>query len=281
MNNTYKEISASIVIYNTPFAEIELLLKGLHALDICTYVIDNSANNAIETKINAFENIEYINTKKNVGYGSAHNIGLLKSRENNFKYHIVVNPDIEIQYKSIAQLYQFMELNIDTGLCMPTIVYPDGEMQYLCKLLPSPADLIFRRFLPLKSLQKSITKRFELHSANYTKSFNVPSLSGCFMFLRNDTLKKVGLFDENIFMYCEDLDLCRRIGRVSKTQYVPTEAIVHRYNKESYRSLKLLLFHIKSAVYFFNKWGWIFDSERKQINANTLKAIDEMHNSKG
>jgi GT2 family glycosyltransferase len=272
--NSKQNISASIVIYNIKINEIEELLKALHALNIHTYIIDNSLKASIERQLTTYNNVEYIFNNCNLGYGKAHNIGIQKSIVANFKYHIVVNPDIEIGENAIDQLHTFMEQNDDTGLCMPTIIYPNGEMQYLCKLLPSPFDLILRRFIPINTIQQSLEKRFELHNANYSNSFNVPSLSGCFMFLRNSTLKQIGLFDENIFMYCEDLDLCRRIGKVSKTQYVPTEAVIHRYNKESYRSNKLLAFHIKSAIYYFNKWGWIFDAERRKVNNETLKAIE-------
>ncbi len=271
--NINHNISASIVIYNTVFDEIEQLLQTLNALNIHTYILDNSLKATIERKLAPYNNIEYVFNNANLGYGKAHNIGINKSIDAKFKYHIVVNPDIEIKGNTILELYTFMEENSDTGLCMPKIVYPNGEMQFLCKLLPSPFDLILRRFIPIKAIQKAIEKRFELHNADYEKSFNVPSLSGCFMFLRNSTLNEIGLFDDNIFMYCEDLDLCRRIGKVSKTQYVPTDAVIHRYNKESYRSKKLLLFHIKSAIYYFNKWGWIFDTERRKMNKEVLKAI--------
>ena len=275
--NLANNISASIVIYNTQLIEIEQLLEALDAINIHTYIIDNSLKASIESQLTAYSNIEYIFNNANLGYGKAHNIGIRKSIAANYKYHIVVNPDIEFKSITIEQLFTFMESNSDTGLCMPKIVYPNGEMQYLCKLLPSPFDLILRRFIPIKKVQQIIEKRFELHEANYNERFNVPSLSGCFMFLRNSIFVKTEMFDENIFMYCEDLDLCRRIGRISKTQYVPTEAVIHRYNKESYRSTKLLRYHIKSALYYFNKWGWFFDAERRKMNKETLKAIDEMN----
>ena len=99
---------------------------------------------------------------------------------------------------------------------------------------------------------------------------NVPSLSGCFMLLRTSVLEAVGLFDENIFMYLEDVDLNRRIHTNYKTIFYPEVSIVHEYAKESYRNKKLLMFHIRSALYYFNKWGWIFDRKRKEVNDTCL-----------
>ena len=86
------------------------------------------------------------------------------------------------------------------------------------------------------------------------------------MFLKCEVLKDIGLFDENIFMYLEDTDLNRRIHSKYKTIFYPKVEIIHEYAKESYVNKKLLMFHIKSAIYYFNKLGWIFDRQRDEIN---------------
>ena len=104
---------------------------------------------------------------------------------------------------------------------------------------------------------------------------NIPILSGCFMFLRTEALEKVGLFDEQFFMYMEDFDLNRRIHRAYKTVFFPEAVVVHEYQKASYKNIKLLKAHIKSAIYYFNKYGWFFDKERKIINARTLQEIEK------
>ena len=273
MSDYTNKISASIVIYNSPLSEFENLLKVLLSLKIKTFIIDNSTINNIGSSLKNYSNTEYIFTGDNLGYGKAHNIGISKSIADQYKYHIVLNPDIETKYNVFDELYQFMQNNKETGLCMPDIVYPNHKRQHLSKLLPTPFDLLFRRFIPLRQLKCLHNKKFELRNADYSKSFNVPSLSGCFMFMRNETLEKIGLFDENIFMYCEDIDLCRRIGQITETKFVPTTPVIHRYNKESYRNLKLLKYHIQSAFYYFNKWGWLFDKERHSKNKKTIRAL--------
>ena len=106
----------------------------------------------------------------------------------------------------------------------------------------------------------------------------VPSLSGCFMFMRVDVLKEVGGFDERFFMYAEDLDLCRRIGEASKTMYYPGVSIYHAYGKGSYKNRKLLKYHICSVVKYFNKWGWILDRKRTQINKVCLERLKSLPN---
>ena len=101
---------------------------------------------------------------------------------------------------------------------------------------------------------------------------NVPYLSGCFMFLRVAALKDVGLFDEKIFMYGEDADLCRRLFEFGyKNIYLPNINIVHAFQKGSHKSVRLTWIGIKSAFYYFNKWGWFFDKKRNSINALAVK----------
>ena len=106
---------------------------------------------------------------------------------------------------------------------------------------------------------------------------NPPCLSGCFMFMRISSLQEVGrdgeFFDGRFFMYFEDFDLIRRLHKVGRTVYFPDVKIVHDHAAESYKSRKMLLTHIKSAFRYFNKWGWIFDRERREWNEEILREI--------
>ena len=271
------EISASIVLYHN---KKEQLLKAIKSflntsLHVKLFLMDNSSNDGLKELQKLDERIKYIFNNANLGYGKAHNIAMRKSIEENIPYHLVLNPDIYFEKGVLEKLYKYMESHKDVGNIMPKVLYPDGEVQYLCKLLPTPVDLIFRRFIPFKSLKEKINEKYELRFSGYDKIMNIPNLSGCFMFLRTAVLKDVGLFDENIFMYLEDTDLNRRIHSKYKTIFYPEVEIVHEYAKESYVNKKLLMYHIQSAIYYFNKWGWIFDKDRSKINLNTIKEIKE------
>jgi hypothetical protein len=156
---------------------------------------------------------------------------------------------------------------------MPKIYYPDGEIQYLCKLLPTPFDLIFRRFLPKKWTQKR-TRKFEMRASGYNKIMDVPYLSGCFMFLRIDAIKEAGLFDERFFMYPEDIDLTRRIHRKYRTVFYPPVSITHYHVRSSYANYKFLFIHLVNMIKYFNKWGWIFDKERRKMNNETIRQLE-------
>ncbi|MCR5188784.1 MAG: glycosyltransferase family 2 protein [Treponema sp.] len=274
-------LSASIVIYNTSLEQINKVLESVSKSNCVQklYIIDNSPSEDNQQFFNnsSLSNIiEYI-PHENTGYGSSHNIAIKKAIECGSDYHVVLNPDIYFEENLLSELIQYMDLNQDAGYILPRVTYPDGELQYLCKLLPTPFDLIFRRFLPKTELIKKLNARYELHQSGYDKIINPPCLSGCFMFMRVSTLKKYNLlFDDSFFMYCEDFDLIRRIHKVAKTIYYPKVSIIHDHAKASYKSKKMLLAHIKSAIHYFNKWGWLFDKERKVMNKQILKELEDI-----
>jgi GT2 family glycosyltransferase len=271
-------LNISIVLYHNREEQIKKAIESVlnTDLNITLYLVDNSSTDSLRELERIDKRIVYIFNNSNLGFGKAHNIALKKSIEKNIPYHLVLNPDVYFEKGVLEELYDFMENNKDVGLVMPKVLYPDGNIQYLCKLLPKPLDLFGRRFLNLGPFRKIVEKRneiYELRFTGYDKIMEVPYLSGCFMFIRTEVLKKVGLFDERFFMYLEDTDLSRRIHRVAKTVYYPYVYIYHEYGKGSYKSLKLLYYHIKSAIKYFNKYGWFFDKEREEINRKILEKL--------
>lgn len=266
-------ISASIILYKT---EMSLIKSVMDCADkSCIeriYVIDNSPTDSLrEGVLPLSSKIEYIYGQGNVGYGAGHNIALKKAIDSGSKYHVVLNPDIQFGEGIIEELAVFADNHDNIGMLMPNVIYPDGREQYLCKLSPTPMDMFGRRLLPKKWIEKR-NERFEMRSTGYKDIRNVPCLSGCFMFLNMEIIKKVGLFDDRFFMYFEDFDLIRRLHQVSKTVFYPKLTIVHNHATEHRTNKKLLKISILSAIRYFNKWGWLFDSERTQWNKT---AFDE------
>ena len=248
------------------------------SLDVKLYLVDNSSTPRLQYLQKLDSRIEYIYTGKNLGFGKAHNIAMRKSIEENANYHLVLNPDIYFEAGVLEELSDFMEKNKDIANIMPKVFYPNGDLQYLCKLLPTPKELIVRRFIKDEKIVQKINHNYELRDFGYDRILNVPSLSGCFMFLRVEFLKDVGLFDENIFMYMEDIDLNRRLHSKYKTIFYPNVSITHVHAKESYKRKWLLFQHIKSTIYYFNKYGWFFDKFRNDKNKEVKNSIIELNN---
>ena len=149
---------------------------------------------------------------------------------------------------------------------MPKTLYPDGSMQYNCKFIPSPMDLIAKRFFP-EILKKNRMRKFMMQEFDHEKILHVPYLCGCFMVFSKNALQCAGLFDERFFMYPEDIDITRRIFSAGfHTIYFPHAEIIHAHGQASYKKIKMLFIHISNMCRYFNKWGWFSDRERREIN---------------
>jgi len=265
------KISISIVTYNHKYAELEPTIKSILG---CTStfklnIIDNSKFDVLRTKIDPSQ-IDYIFNNSNIGFGAAHNIALKKAKNEGSKYHFVVNPDIHFEDGTIEKIIDFMELNSDIGLLMPIILYPNGNIQHLPKLLPTPIDLLIRRIGILRKVFFNRLSRYEMEKHSDSMTFETPIVSGCFSCFRIEALKKTGLYDETFFMYFEDFDISRRIHKYYKTISFSGASVFHEYERGAQKNSRLFKIFISSAIKYFNKWGWFFDKERKRINKDAL-----------
>ena len=236
-------ITASVVLYKTPLDEVKSVLKSFSP---CTerklFFLDNSPDyDSTLSFLNDLPDVEYCFNGKNLGYGRANNIGIEKAVSAGSDYHLVMNPDIRFEPGILDRLAEYADSDPDVVYILPEIVDESGAVQHLCKLLPSPADLIVRRFLPDKGVFRKSNERYVLASFGYDRVIDPPCLSGCFMFMRTNTLKEYNIrVDERFFMYCEDFDLIRRLHRVGKTLYYPEVTAVHRQARASYSDFDML-----------------------------------------
>ncbi len=265
-------ITASIVTYNTEKNELATCLSCLAETIIdTTYIIDNSSQSYIKDICSEYPNTIYI-ANDNVGYGAGHNIAIRNSIQSAAEYHLVLNSDIQFSSNVISELIGYMDAESDVAQVQPKIISPDGSEQYTCRLLPTPCDLIFRRFLP-KWMSKKSNNRYLLRFANRTNPINVPYQQGSFMLFRTRCFQDIGLFDERFFMYPEDIDITRRMHRKYRTMYYPYATVTHAHRAASYHSAKMLWIHICNMIKYFNKWGWVFDKERKTWNRQLLQSL--------
>ncbi len=255
-------VSCSIVLFHNDRSIIKSAIDSFlnSRLNIQLYLVDNSADSSL-SDIVSDSRVEYIKLSQNVGFGAAHNVGIRKAFDLKSNYHLVLNPDIYFEPGTIEKIVDFMEANQEVGHLMPKVLYPNGDLQFLCKTNPTIFDLFARRFVP-STIQKLFARRmrqYDYQDRDYQSiMYDIPYLSGCFMFLRVSKLAEVGLFDEHIFMYIEDADLTRRFLEKSRTVYYPIAQVYHLFAKGSHKSWKLTWYSIHGAFVYFNKWGFKF-----------------------
>jgi GT2 family glycosyltransferase len=271
----------SFVLYQTSPTEIRtavdqvLVTGGRHHV----VLVDNSVP---ELDLEEFRSpqVTVIRSGGNVGYGAGHNKAL-RAFAGTARYHLVLNTDLWFGPDVIEEMVAFMDSNPNVGLAMPAVRYPNGEPQYLCRLLPRPIDILGRAFFPNTQWSKALTRRYESHDWAHDEALSFPFLSGCFMVIRANDLAKTGLFDERFFLFAEDLDLSRRLHRTSQTVLCPNASVVHEYRNKTQRSLMRRVHLVRSFIAYFNKYGWFFDPERTAMNSRTLECVTRSHSEKG
>ena len=262
-------MTVSIVTYNTDLSELDCCLSCLSASCVDRiWIIDNSSSAQISDHVSGLDDqrITYI-PAENRGYGAGHNIAINEA----LAYaptdglHLIINTDIRFDPEILQTLKDVCQKDSTVGMIQPLILGPDKKCHYSARRLPTPYDLILRRFLPA-SWAKKRRARYLLKDRNLEQPLIVPYLSGSFMLVRLQALRDCGLFDERFFMYPEDIDLTRQIRAKYKTVYYPAVSIVHDHRAASYSSPRMLRVHASNMIKYFNKWGWFFDRQRRQMN---------------
>lgn len=254
------ECTASIVIYKNPPEMIRRASESFLScsLNVELHVIDNSPTDALKSHLKDLS-IKYLFNCSNAGYGGGHNKALSKCSES--KYHVIINPDIIIAPSAIEALAAFMNANPDIGIACPSVLNPDGTVQYLNKLYPTVFDLFARRFLPklLLPFFQNRLDRFEMKDVGYDSITDVEFTTGSFMFCRTSVLKQVGGFDPRYFLHLEDCDLGRMVQEAGyRTVFFPQATVTHEWGREPHKNYKMLFVMIVSMFKYFNKWGWKF-----------------------
>lgn len=264
-------LTASIVTHKTPAGQLHKALECLlRSNPDRIYVIDNSPADSLRSVLPDDSWIIYRHVD-NRGFGAGHNIAIHEViADNPDGYHLVMNADVCWDGDVMKPLLNYLDNNPDVGMVMPKVFYPDGSLQYTCRMLPTPLDLFAKRFLP-QAITKKRMDRYLLVGHDHDKELNCPYLLGSFLLFRNAALRDCGTFDERFFMYPEDIDITRRIHMRWRTMYWPGVSIIHEHAAASRTDKRMLKIHISNMIRYFNKWGWFFDPARRKLNRQLSK----------
>ncbi len=256
-----EDIKLSIVIVNYMAKDyLNACLKSILREENIKYeviVVDNgSTDGSAEIVEKHFPSVYLIKSATNLGFAKANNIAI---RQTNGKYILLLNPDTELIGSCLPKLIAFMESNPSVSAAGCKILYPDGRIQISCGCLPTFAsafwggqtiNILFKKCFPNRNflgacgiIQEALDTQHE-----------VETLLGACVILKKEVLEKVGLFDENMFMYFEECDLFYRIKKTGgKILYIPDPMIIH-HTGGSIRSIpQAVSYYQKSQEYYFRK----------------------------
>lgn len=251
------KLSVIIVNYNVQhFLEqcLTSALKALEGLDGEIWVVDNnSVDGSVEMVREKFPSVNLIASKTNHGFSRGNNIAIEKA---NGEYVLLLNPDTLVEEDTFRKTITFMDKTPDAGGLGVKMV--DGKGNFLPeskRSLPTPTVAFYKIFGLSSLFPKS--KRFgKYHCGHLDKNetHEIEILSGAFMMMRKSVLQKVGLLDEDFFMYGEDIDLSYRITKGGfKNYYFADTRIIHYKGESTKKSSVNYVFVFYNAMIIFAK----------------------------
>lgn len=246
------DVSVIIVNYNTlelTKNTIESVFKKTEGLNYEVILVDNaSTDGSVEYFENNYkEKIIFIQNRENLGFGKANNKGIEIAKG---KYIFLLNSDTLLINNAIKILFDFMEQNIECGVCGGNLYDRDNKPVHSFKkeLVNIYSDFDFIKNFILKFIYK---KRMDFNYAN--KNIEVGYITGADMFIRKKMLEKVGIFDSDFFMYFEETELTARIKSSGKKIIsVPQAKIIHLEGKSTqFKERKFRMFTESKYKYFY------------------------------
>ncbi len=251
------KLSVIIVSYKVRFYLEQCLLaveKATEGIEAEIYVVDNhSGDGTVEYITERFLEINFINSNHNLGFSRANNVAIKQSCG---EYVLLLNPDTIVAEDSIRDVLSFMEDHPNAGGAGVRMLCDDGRSAMESRRgLPSPMTAFYKMSGLCAKYPKS--RRFGKYYMSYL-SWDEPTqievISGAFCMLRRSALDKIGLLDEDFFMYGEDIDLSYRLLKGGYENWYLPSVILH-YKGESAHKSSFRYVHVfyDAMLIFFRK----------------------------
>jgi GT2 family glycosyltransferase len=255
IQETEGNVNVIVVDNKSNEEERKKLEKSLHEKNYL-FINENDLNNEeLLQKIDKGKNL-CLFLNKNYGYAKGNNFGLKLAHKLGYKFAVISNNDILIEEPVINELKLKMKEDDEIAVIGPKIIGPDGRIQ-------SPSDKvgifeyvllpIFYPFLyPI--LKFKLKKFFQVNHSGITYPYVI---LGCFMVLRLDYMSKIDYFDENTFLYAEELILAEKLKKFGwKMAFYPKIYVKHLHGESTkvLGEMKKYFLQLKSDLYYFEKY---------------------------
>lgn len=243
--NTKDLLDAAIrsVISNPPSGEFEII------------VVDNASTDGSKEYLQSlnFKRVTAIFSNENLGFSKANNLGLKKALG---RYILFLNPDTRVLPHTLEECLQYMKQHPETGVLGCRVLLENGELDLACRRSFPTLSNTFFRFTHLSKLfpNSRIFAQYNLTFLPEDQIYPVDCLVGAFMMVPKAILKECGSFDEDYFMYGEDIDLCYRIRMAGyQNIYFGTSSIIHCKRASSKKSVRAKETFYESMLIYYQK----------------------------
>jgi hypothetical protein len=259
------DLSICIVNWNIRTDLEQALASVLNAgpgLGLQVVVVDNaSRDGSAEMVRRRFPGVTLIESGENLGFARGYNRAAAESAG---RHLLMLNPDTLVHPGALQSLVAFMDAHPRAGAVGPRLLNSNGSLQYSCRRFPTPRAALLRNTLLGRLIGRDrFTRAYLMADWDHRTPREVDWISGAAMCIRRQAWQEVGGFDEDYFMYAEDMDWCLRAHRLGwRIHYLPEAVITHRIGRSSdQRPLAMVAQFHRSMARFYRKhyaggWPW-------------------------
>ncbi len=256
-------VTAIILNFRAPQLTVGCVMalqKQTIAQQMEVLVIDNHSEDdsigVLRNRLSHFTNVHIVETPLNLGYGKGNNYA---ARLAHGEYLLICNPDNILEPTALERMVHELEHDPTIGILAPRLVHEDGTVRDSSRAFPSLLDVFVKRTF-LRAIFPERMRRF-LKSTHQRVRTDVDWVVGACFLIRRTDFQLLGGFDPRFFLFFEDTDLCRRIGKTGKrVVYDPSIIATDRKQRLSGEGFWTIFFsktgriHLVSAVKYFWKW---------------------------
>lgn len=215
-------------------------------------VIENNSEDGSGEMCRAeFPEFTCLEQTQNLGFTGGHNLGRSKMTG---RHWFPLNSDTVVHPGALRDLVAFADANPDVGVVGPKLLNGDGSLQYSCRRFPNPIAAAFRNTILGRIFPKNrFTREYLMRDLDHTKTSDVDWVSGAAILITEKALPQLQQFDPEFYMFCEDVDLCRRAWNLGfRVVYFPQAQITHLIGRSSDKAPKAMVwrFHRSMLLYY-------------------------------
>jgi GT2 family glycosyltransferase len=233
---------------------LESVYRTIEKIQFEVILVDNSSkDDGLEPILKRYTKIQFINNSKNVGFARANNQGA-KIASGDFL--LFLNPDTTMIEDAVESMLDYIRSDSSIGILGPKVLNPDQTTQFSCRKFTTVWSGLFNRYSLTTRLfpNNRYSRDYLMLDYDHNSIRSVDWVSGCCMMVPDSTFKKVNGFDENYFLFIEDVDLCQAIKKKGlRVVYFPNAKIFHKISSSNSRSASQVIIKRHQGMIYYNQ----------------------------
>ncbi len=248
----------SIIIVNTNERHVlkpclQSVFAQTKGIDFEVIVVDNaSTDGTLEVLANEFPQVKVIPNKENLGFAGANNRGI---KEASGKYVLLLNPDTEVLNGAIQKTVEFMNEHPRAGIAGCKLIFPNGKLQASIRSFPTVWNLFVEATFLYKLFSRTkLFGKYYFSYFDYATDIQVDWVSGAYFLIRRETIDKIGILDEQFYLYTEETDYCYRAKQAGfEVWFIPHGEVIHYWGGMSAINKRVAVWMQRSQLLFYQK----------------------------